>query len=90
MRFTEEERELFRCLEGMKTPIQKRLDELNLEVREAESAVKLVRDKIAKVKPELVPYAEMQASLASGNSRDKYYPDLTRAALIKHVREAIK
>lgn len=86
MRFTEEERELFGRLEDLKAPIQKRLDELNLEVRKAEDIVKLVRDKVAKVKPELVPYAELQASLASGNSRDKYHPDLTKADLIKHVK----
>lgn len=90
MQFTAEERELYNQLEAKKIPIQNLLDDLDKEVKAAEIAVQMVRDKVSKVKPGLVPLSEMQASLASALSRDKYYPDLTKSALIKHVKALLK
>lgn len=90
MVFTKEEKALFDNLEAKKATIQAKLNGLNDEIKEAAKAEQAVRVKVAKLKPELVPYAEMQAAMASATSRDKYYPEHTKATLIDHIKEALK
>lgn len=92
-KFTEAEQALFYQLEDKKKPIQSRMDELKEVIRADESTNKMVRDaraEIFEIQKGLVPYAEMQAGLASPISRDKYFPDLSKNDFIKHVENALK
>ena len=76
-KFTEEEMALFQALEQKKDEVQVKLDALNDQIRVKMSEEKAIRDEVAKLKPLLVPWAEMQAGMASPRSRDKYFPDHT-------------
>ena len=87
--FTEDEKELFWKLEDKKSSIQKELDGLNNAVKEAAKFEADIRVKVAKLKPALVPYAEMQAALANPVSRDKYFAHLSKNDFIQHVRDTI-
>jgi len=90
-KFTEEESALFHKLEAKKAPIQAKLNELKLIIQADSSTNKMVRDaraEIFEVQKQLVPHAELQASLASVKSRDKYFPDLSKNAFIQHVKNS--
>ena len=83
----------FNALEAKKAPIQARLDELRLVIQSDASTNKMVRDaraEIFEVKKGLVPLSQMQAGLASADSRDKYFPDLSKTAFIGYVNEQLK
>lgn len=91
-KFTPEEAELFQKLEAKKAPIQARLDELKAIVQSELSTQKMVKDarnEIFEVQKGLVPFAEMQAGMASPMSRDKYFPDLSKNALIEKIKAAV-
>lgn len=88
-KFTEQELGLFEALESKKTNIQNELDSLIEVEQKAMEAVHAVRAKIKRVKPTLVPLAEMQAGLANAASRDKYFPDFSKNDFIKHVEGEI-
>ena len=88
--FTSEEQALFYRLEEKKQSIQLRLDILNNEVRNAAKIEATIREKVAKVKPELVPFSEMQAALANPVSRDKYFSHLSKNDFIKYVKDSLK
>ena len=88
-KFTYQEAELFSALEAKKAPIQAELDKYKLEERAAMERAHAIREKIKAVKPDLVPYAEMQAGLANSSSRDKYFPDMSKNQFIEHVKEQI-
>jgi len=92
-KFTVDEANLFKALEAKKAPIQAKLDELKGVIKSDDSTNKMVRQaraEIVEAQKGLVPYAEMQAGLASTESRDKYFPDLSKNAFIKSVEEAVK
>ena len=83
----------FKALEAKKVPIQSRLDELRLVIQSDASTNKMVRDarsEIFEARKHLVPLAQMQAGLASADSRDKYFPDLSKSAFIGYVNEQLK
>lgn len=88
-KFTEEESALFHALEDKKAPIQAQLDAHKEEVQQAMNKVNAIRDKIKALRPQLVPFAEMQAALASPVSRDKYYPDMSKNQFIEHVKKSV-
>ena len=92
-KLTEEEQVIFAALEAKKAPIQLRMDELKAVIRADGSTNKLVRDsraEIFEIQKQLVPFAEMQAGLASTSSRDKYFPDLSFNAFTKYVADSLK
>ena len=91
-KFTELEAVSFQTLESKKAPIQARLDELKLVIRADSSTNKMVREaraEIFEVQKGLVPYAEMQAGIASAKSRDKYFPDLSKNAFLEYVASKV-
>ena len=80
-KFTVEESDLFHALETKKAPIQAKLDELKAIIQADDSTNKMVkaaRAEIFEAQKGLVPFAEIQAALASPMSRDKYFPDLSK------------
>lgn len=86
--FTKQEHKLFNDLEDLKAPIQANLDAFNAELKDENKTVKEIKEirgKIFEEKKHLVPYSEMQAGLASADSRDKYFPDLSRNAFMEQV-----
>ncbi len=92
-KFTEEESSLFHALEAKKAPIQSKLDELKAIIQADESTNKMVKEARAEIfetQKGLVPFAEMQAGLASPGSRDKYFPDLSKNAFVESVKQAVK
>ena len=92
-KLTEEESGLFKALEAKKIPIQARMNELKAVIQSDDSTNKLVRDsraEIFEIQKQLVPFAEMQAGLASTSSRDKYFPDLSFNAFTKYVADSLK
>jgi peptidoglycan hydrolase CwlO-like protein len=89
-KFTEKESSLFHDLEAKKEPIQSQLNDLNQQIKEAAKVVTALRDEVAKIKPKLVPLAEMQAALASATSRDKYFPDHSKNSFIDYVESVCK
>lgn len=92
-KFTEKEQALFHSLEAKKEPIQAKLNELNSQLRDVSKTLaehKAIREQVKTLKPELVPMAEMQASLANPASRDKYFPDHTKQSLVTHVEQYLK
>ena len=91
-KFSEVESKLFHELEAKKAPIQERLNELKLVIQADESTNKMVkaaRAEIFEVQKGLVPFAEMQAGLASIGSRDKYFPDLSKNDFIEYVKNSL-
>lgn len=88
--FTSEEQSLFHELEDKKQSIQLELDNLNEEIKKAALVEAAIRDKVALVKPKLVPFAEMQAALANPVSRDKYFSHLSKNDFIKYVKDSLK
>ena len=91
--FSELESLAFHSLEAKKLPIQARLDELRLVIRSDESTNKMVKDARAEIfeaRKHLVPLAQMQAGLANSDSRDKYFPELSKTAFIGYVNEQLK
>ena len=91
--FSEVESLAFYLLEAKKLPIQARLDELRLVIQSDASTNKMVKDaraEIFEVKKGLVPLAQMQAGLASADSRDKYFPELSKRAFVEYVNEQLK
>lgn len=92
-KFTEREAASFNALEAKKAPIQARMNELKLVIQADDSTNKMVRDaraEILEIQKGLVPFAEMQAGLASPVSRDKYFPDMSKNQFIAHVAEQTK
>ena len=84
-KFTTEESKLFNALEAKKAPIQAKLDELKTVIQSDDSTNKMVkaaRAEVFEVQKGLVPFAELQAGLASATSRDKYFPDLSKNAFM--------
>ena len=88
--FTEEEKALFWILEDKKAKIQAKLDDANELIKEAAKVEAGIRETVAKLKPELIPFAEMQAALANPVSRDKYFAHLSKNDFIQHVKDAVK
>lgn len=88
--FTEDEKQLFWELENKKAYIQDKLYILNDKVKEVALVEAKVRKQIADLKPELVPFAEMQAALANPVSRDKYFAHLSKNDFIQHVKDSLK
>ena len=83
----------FKALEAKKAPIQARLDEFRLVIQSDVSTNKMVKDarsEIFEVRKQLVPLAQMQAGLASADSRDKYFPELSKTAFIGYVNDQLK
>jgi hypothetical protein len=89
-KFTDQEKAIFDALESKKAPIQAELDKLNDEIKKAALVEAKIREKVAELKPKLVPIAEMQAGLASPVSRDKYFPDLSKNDFIKLAEKSAK
>ena len=84
-KFTVDESKLFHALEAKKAVIQTKLDKLKDIIQDDASTNKMVkaaRAKIFETQKGLVPFAEMQAALASPMSRDKYFPDLSKNAFM--------
>ena len=88
--FTSEEQALFHKLEDKKLIIQEKLNKFNQEIKQAALIEAEIRGKVAALKPELVPFAEMQAALANPVSRDKYFSHLSKIDFIKHVRDSLQ
>ncbi len=91
-KFTAEEHELFEALEARKSIHQAKLNELQAKLQDDSltlAAHKAVREEIKLVQPLLVPLAQMQAALASANSRDKYYPDMSKNGFVEFVRKSL-
>ncbi len=88
--FTEEEQSLFWVIEDKKAVIQKELNILNDQIKAITKQEHEVRAKVAKLKPELIPFSEMQAALANPVSRDKYFAHLSKNDFIQHVRDSLK
>jgi hypothetical protein len=91
--FTKEDSALFESLELKKAPVQAQMNELKATIQAATSTNKTViesRAKIFEIQKELVPFAEMQAALASSTSRDKYFPDLNKNNLIQYIKDSLK
>lgn len=88
--FTEDERGLFWVIEDKKAEIQEKLNILNNQIKAITKQEHEVRAKVAELKPELVPYSEMQAALANPVSRDKYFAHLSKNDFIQHVRGSLK
>ena len=91
--FNEVESLAFYLLEAKKLPIQARLDDLRLVIQSDASTNKMVKDARAEIfeaRKNLVPLAQMQAGLASADSRDKYFPDLSKTAFIGYVNDQLK
>ena len=89
-KFNEEEMSIFKSLEAKKEPIQARMDELKLVVQNEGSTNKMVavaRAQILEVQKGLVPLSEVQASLASPISRDKYFPDMSKSQFREHAKK---
>ena len=87
-KFTEQESTMFNALEAKKAPIQARLNELKAVIQADDSTNKMVREaraEILETQKGLVPFAEMQAALASPISRDKYFADMSKNQFIAHV-----
>lgn len=87
-KFTEQETAIFHGLEAKKAPIQARMDELKAVIQSDDSTNKMVREARAEILEKqkgLVPFAEMQAALASPISRDKYFADMSKNQFIAHV-----
>lgn len=88
-KFTKEESTIFYALEAKKAPIQARMDELKAIIKADDSTNKQVREsrlEIGQIQTGLVPFAEMQAALASPISRDKYFPDMSKNQFLEHVK----
>lgn len=77
--------ELIGKIDSKMEPIQAELDKLNAEFQEAMKAVNAVKDKIRPVKAKLSPFGAMKAGVASADSRDKYFPDMTKAQFQEYV-----
>lgn len=88
-KFTTEEKGLFDALEAKKSTIQTKLDSLNKEIKAAAKVEAKIRLSVAKLKPLLVPFAEMQAGLASPVSRDKYFSHLSKNDFIGYVKKSL-
>ncbi len=90
--FTDAESNLFNKLEAKKAPIQANLNKLKAVIQADDSTNKMVkaaRAEIFEAQKGLVPFAEMQAGLASATSRDKYFPDMSKNAFLAHVQDKI-
>ena len=91
-KFNDEQMGIFQALEAKKAPIQAKMDELKAVIQADDSTNKMVRDaraEIFEVQQGLVPFAELQAGLASATSREKYFPDLSKNAFLEHVKTQI-
>lgn len=90
-RFTKEEAEIFHALESKKLEIQKEIDSLLMILSNDDLSVKQHREakeKIRGLRPKLVPFAELQAALADANSRDRYFPDMSKNQFLEHIKKA--
>lgn len=70
-------------------PIQAELDVLNAEFQKAMESVNKVKDKIRPVKAKLSPWGAMKAGVASADSRDKYFPDMSKTQFMEYVKKQL-
>ena len=90
--FNEVESLAFKALEAKKAPIQAKMDGLRLVIQSDDSTNKMVKDARAEIfeaRKQLVPLAQMQAGLANADSRDKYFPDLSKSAFSEYVKDQL-
>ena len=55
-------------------PIQYELNALNEETKKALLVLDEIKERVTKVKPKLVPLAEMKAGVCNTDSKNKYFP----------------
>ena len=91
-KFNEEEMSLFQAIELRKAEIQSEIDSLLEVLRDEQKTARehnLAKEGIKELRPKLVPFAEMQAGLANANSRDKYFPDITKSGMVAYVKKEL-
>lgn len=88
-RLDDESVELLNKIDSKMEPVQDELDALNIEFQEAMKAVNAVKDKIRPYKKKLEPFGKMKAGLASVDSRDKYFPDMSKTQFIEFVKSKV-
>ena len=88
-RLDEESLELLSKIDSKMEPIQAELDKLNAEFQTAMKAVNAVKEKIRPAKAKLSPFGEMKAGVASADSRDKYFPDMSKSQFMEFVKSKV-
>ena len=89
-RLSKEENEIVFALSDKMEEKQKEIDELLAHMVKLKEAIEPVKKKIVEKRKELLPFAEMKASIVNADSRDKYHPDDTKNTILIKAKELIK
>lgn len=81
--------DLIEKIDSKMDPIQSELDALNSQFKSAMSEVLKIKDKIKPVKAQISPLGQIKASIASADSRDKYFPDMSKNEFLEFVKSKI-
>jgi len=89
-RLNEEENGILVQLAVKMEEVQAQIDKLEAEESKAMGAVNAIRAKKKVLRAKLVEPAQMRAGIANPTSRDKYFPDYTKATFLEYVGKALK
>lgn len=86
---TDEENAIIESISEKMEEKQKEIDELLSHMVKLKEAIDPVKLKIVEKRKELSPLAQLKASIANADSRDKYFPDETKKSLIEKSKGLI-
>lgn len=85
-KLNDQENELVQGLTESMNLIQKDIDELMVKHQELKKPLEELKSKIRAKRELMSPLGQMKAAICSAESRDKYFPEETKASLLEKAK----